>query len=149
MRESVTVTLAQDEGQIAACFPLMRQLRPELEASEFVATCRQLMQEQGYRLLLARAGETILGVAGYRLGRNLAWGRHLYVDDLAVASESRGEGVGRALMNELRRLAREAACGQLHLDCGLQRSGAHRFYKRIGLTGVAQHYVEMLDTAGV
>jgi GNAT superfamily N-acetyltransferase len=61
---------------------------------------------------------------------NLAWGRHLYVDDLSTRAASRGRGHGALLMRWLTERARAEGCEQLHLDSGVmpERESAHRLY---------------------
>lgn len=88
---------ASTDADIAACFPVMVQLRPRLAAGEFVARVRAQM-EQGYRLAALREAGAVRAVAGYRTGLNLAWGRFLYVDDLVTAADARSRGHGRALL---------------------------------------------------
>jgi GNAT superfamily N-acetyltransferase len=58
----------------------------------------------------------------------LAWGRVCYVDDLITDSESRSRGFAGALFDWVIARAREAGCDQFHLDSGVQRFDAHRFY---------------------
>jgi hypothetical protein len=40
--------------------------------------------------------------------------------------------------------ARELGCRQLHLDSGVQRFGAHRFYLRHGFN-IASHHFSIVD----
>jgi GNAT superfamily N-acetyltransferase len=67
-------------------------------------------------------------VAGFRLVEMLAWGRSLYVDDLVTDSAERSKGYGESLMRWLIDCARATGCEELHLDSGVQRFDAHRFY---------------------
>ena len=106
----------------------MRELRTHLrDEDEFVE--RVLRQpEQGYRLAFLEAAGEVRAVAGYRVSENLAWGRFLYVDDLVTATADRGTGWGRMLFDWLVAEAHREGCAQLHLDSGVQRFAAHRFY---------------------
>jgi GNAT superfamily N-acetyltransferase len=134
---------ASTDADIAACFPVMVQLRPRLAAAEFVARIRAQM-EQGYRLAALREDGVVRAVAGYRTGLNLAWGRFLYVDDLVTDAGARSRGCGRALLAWLEAEARRRGCDQLHLDSGRQRLDAHRFYTREGLDGGSLHFMKSL-----
>lgn len=134
---------ASTDADIAACFPVMVQLRPRLVAGEFVARVRAQM-EQGYRLAALREAGAVRAVAGYRTGLNLAWGRFLYVDDLVTAADARSRGHGRALLAWLEGEARRLGCDQLHLDSGRQRVDAHRFYAREGLDSGSLHFMKTL-----
>jgi GNAT superfamily N-acetyltransferase len=133
MPGSLTLQLARSDADIQACFPVMSQLRPHLAAGEFAARVRRQM-EQGYRLLSGsdeRPGSDnrrVVAVAGFRLTEMLAWGKALYVDDLITDASERSKGYGEQLMQWLVAHAREAGCGELHLDSGVQRFDAHRFY---------------------
>ena len=72
----------------------------------------------------------MLAVCGFRLGENLAWGRHLYVDDLSTLPDARGNGYGAALLEWVHAEAARLGCSQVHLDSGVQseRASAHRLY---------------------
>ncbi|ARN80653.1 GNAT family N-acetyltransferase [Methylocystis bryophila] len=56
--------------------------------------------------------------------------RWLYVRHFWVAPDARAQGLGRALMAEVERLARERGCLGLYLDSFDE--GAARFYERLG-----------------
>jgi GNAT superfamily N-acetyltransferase len=131
---------ARTEAQVRACFPMMAQLRPHFGPDEFVAQVLR-QQQGGYRLAaLADDGGRIVAVAGFRLSENLAWGRHLYVDDLVTDEASRSHGHGQQLLAWLVQTARQADCAELHLDSGVQRYGAHRFYLRSGMDITSHHF---------
>ncbi len=138
------IQLASTDEAIAACYPVMRELRPHVGEQEFLLRVRA-QRAAGYRLACLRAEGTAVAVAGFRIGENLAWGRHLYVDDLVTLPDRRSMGYGAALLNWLRAHAVERGCGQLHLDSGLQRNAAHRFYQREGMTKGGFHFVETIQ----
>jgi GNAT superfamily N-acetyltransferase len=52
----------------------------------------------------------------------------------------RSRGLGKGLLDWLRNEARSLGCAQLHLDSGLQRLDAHRFYERESLKKTAFHF---------
>ena len=129
------IAVASTETEIVACFPIMRELRPHLDASTFVQTIRRL-QGQGYHLL-ALADPGVRAVAGYRIMEMLATGVILYVDDLVTSADYRSKGYGQQLLAWLLREARRRDCQYLELDSGLKRVDAHRFYERNGLEKAA------------
>ena len=138
------VRLAETDADIAACFPVLAQLRPHLEAADFVPRVRR-QAEQGYRLAAQDRDGRILAVAGFRVVENLAWGRNLYVDDLVTDAAARSTGCGQELFDWLVRHAVESGCGQLHLDSGVQRFDAHRFYLRNRMNITSHHFARVLD----
>lgn len=141
----MNIRIAATDDEIAACFPVMQALRPHLEAGEFVSRVRR-QEKDAYRLAFVSDEQEVVAVAGFRLAENLAWGRFLYVDDLVTAPAQRSRGHGRALLAWLRRHALEQGCGQLHLDSGLQREDAHRFYAREGMAASGYHFAVKLST---
>ena len=136
---SSTVRVATSDEEIAACFPVMRELRLHLEEADFLARVRR-QEAEGYRLAYAELAGGCVAVAGFRISEFLAYGRILYVDDLVTAAAHRSTGLGKLLLDWLADHAREAGCAQLHLDSGTQRRAAHRFYHREGLEIVNFHF---------
>jgi ribosomal protein S18 acetylase RimI-like enzyme len=133
-----------DPHGLRACFPLMRVLRPHLSDADDFLQRLQRQAEQGYRLLAARAGEEVLGLAGCRLQENLLHGRFFYVDDLVIREDLRSQGIGERLLNEARAQARSLGCVNLVLDTGLGNARGQRFYYRQGLLGIGMHFREAL-----
>lgn len=136
----MNIRLAESDAEIIACYPVMRELRPHLVAGEFLSRVRR-QQAAGYCLAFLEEQGEVRAVAGFRCGENLAWGRFLYVDDLVTASRCRCRGHGARLLAWLKARAVELGCAQLHLDSGVQRKDAHRFYEREGLRMASLHFV--------
>lgn len=136
------IRLAESDAAIASCQPVLRALRPQLAEDSreaFVARLRGL-ERGGYRLAYAADADRPVCVAGFRTGENLAWGRYLYVDDLVTDPAARSRGHGRALLAWLAERARAEGRDALHLDSGVARTDAHRFYEREGLERSAYHF---------
>lgn len=137
------IKLIESETEIEACYPVMTQLRPHLDEEDFLErVCRQM--ENGYRLAALIRDDEVASVAGFRINESLAWGRHLYVDDLVTDDSQRSSGLGQDLFDWLVDHAHQQGCQQLHLDSGVQRFDAHRFYLRQGMAIASHHFVLML-----
>lgn len=136
-------------GETQRAYRAMRELRTDLrDADTFAALVDENLRPEGYRLVGAFDGdhaEDAVAVAGFRIGRNLAWGHFMYVDDLVTHPDARGTGQGRALLDWLRAEARSAGCGQLHLESGTSRHGAHRFYLSQGMIIPSFHFSQRLN----
>jgi GNAT superfamily N-acetyltransferase len=136
----VSIRLAESDAEIIACFAVMRQLRPHLpDERDFLARVRR-QQRDGYRLAFAEDGGSAVCVAGFRLLESLAWGRFVYVDDLVTGEAARSRGHGEAMLNWLIDYARRENCDEFHLDSGVQRFGAHRFYLTHRMDIIAHHF---------
>jgi GNAT superfamily N-acetyltransferase len=150
----VLVQIAASDTQISGCFAVMAQLRPHLKSDEFVDRIRRQMQA-GYQLAFLAANQLetnqletnqletnqrAIAVAGFRLSESLSWGKFLYVDDLVVVQEERSQGYGQQLLHWLIDYAQQQNCQQFHLDSGVQRFAAHRFYFQQRLSIIGYHF---------
>lgn len=140
MTSNVIVGEMQSDEQILATWDVMRQLRPHIAADGYLPIVRRMMDSDGYRLAAVREAGTVRAVAGYRFMEMLYCGRILYVDDLITDEHGRSRGYGRQLMEWLKAQARARECDELHLDSGVQRGQAHRFYFREDFTIAAYHF---------
>jgi GNAT superfamily N-acetyltransferase len=131
------------EAEVAATFPVMRQLRTHLDEAAYAERVRR-MRGGGYRLAAVIEAGEVRCVAGFRVQEFLYAGRHLYVDDLISAQDARSAGHGARMLRWLEDVARREGCGQLHLDSGVQRKDAHRFYFREGLGISSFHFSKQL-----
>jgi len=131
---------ATTDDQILATRAVMRELRPNIPEAEYLATIRRMMETNGYQLVSLFADATVLAVAGYRFMEMLYCGKILYVDDLNTDKRYRSQGYGKSLLEWLKDEAQAEGCRQMHLDSGVQREAAHRFYFREGLTVNCFHF---------
>ncbi|MFD3164875.1 GNAT family N-acetyltransferase [Herpetosiphon sp. NSE202] len=134
----------ENAAEITSTFAVMQQLRPALVEAEYVARI-QRMQQHGYRLAAVVVDGEVQALAGYRFMEMLYAGMLLYVDDLITSANQRSSGHGKALLDWLKAEAKAQGCNELHLDSGVQREQAHKFYFREGLTINAYHFRIGLD----
>lgn len=132
---------AYTEAEIRLCYPVMAQLRPTYSEEEFVVQFQRQMADHAFELAYAEVeGDGVTAVAGFFRSETLAWGRFLYVADLVTDTAHRSKGHGEALLDWLVAYAREHNCEQVHLDSGVQRFGAHRFYFRQNMHISSYHF---------
>ena len=118
------------DAEIAAAYPLARQLRDRIREETFLAEVRrQAIQE--YRLYGGYEDGRLVVLAGVRRSHTLSRGEHLFVDDLVTAEDARGRGHGRAMLEWLGRQAASEGIPRIYLD---SRTTAKGFYERLGYT---------------
>ena len=129
------------DSEIKATFPVMKQLRSHLSEDQYLAAVRRQNENDNYRLAAVVDDDGIAKcVAGYRVSECLCWGKFLYVDDLVTDENARSENHGRQMMEWLVTEAKKNGCGRIHLDSGVQRHSAHRFYLRERMDIIAYHF---------
>lgn len=136
----MNIRIAITDTEITACYPAMRELRSHIAEDQFLSRVRR-QETGGYRLAFVQELDGVVAVAGFRIGETLAWGRFLYVDDLVTRPTLRSKGYGATLLSWLKEYAVTTGCLKLHLDSGIQRVEAHRFYEREGMTMTSFHFV--------
>lgn len=136
----MTIRPAETDGQIAATFDVMAQLRPHLARDEYVPLVRRMMESDGYRLAALIEGDAVRAVAGYRFMTMLYRGRLLYVDDLVTDENARSRGHGSRLLDWLQEEGRKRGCSEMQLISRDVRKDAHRFYLREGFTVECLHF---------
>ena len=57
----------------------------------------------------------------------------LYIDDICVDGNYRGQGIGERLMDYAKEVAKENACSKLTLNVWNDNHSAVRFYERLGM----------------
>lgn len=141
---TLKIITVETDKDIQACFDVLSQLRTEIKEENFLSTVRK-QYNRGYQLTSVKSDDgAVVAVAGFHFQENLAWGKHLYIEDLVTDENKRSNGVGHMLLNWLLETARENSCKQLHLDSGIQKKGAHRFYEREGMIFASHHYASKL-----
>jgi len=135
----MAIALAITPEDIQRCFSVMLQLRPHLAEAEFVARVKR-QQKAGYQLAFLTDKKIVKAAAGYRFLESLSWGKFMYVDDLITAEKFRSQGHGQRLFKWLVNEAKARDCDQLHLDSGVHRFGAHRFYLASRMDIIAHHF---------
>ena len=140
----MTIVIVTTESEFRRCFTVMAQLRTHLAEDQFVAQV-QLQQLQGYQLACLEDGDEVLSLAGFRIMDRLSHGKVMYVDDLVTAQDRRSRGYGSRLFGWLVKHAAAQGCVEMHLDSGVQRYAAHRFYCARRMRISAHHFSLNLD----
>ncbi len=83
--------------------------------------------------LLAQTGAEPVGFAVYFFSYSTWLGKHgIYLEDLYVTPESRGQGAGKALLQELAKIAVAKQCGRVEWSVLDWNEPSIKFYESIG-----------------
>ena len=117
---------------------LLHDFNPEFDdptpgVEALTERARQLLAEGEMTVLLG--GERSDGIALFRL-RPAIWNQGLdaYLEELYVAPQRRGEGIGRALLEATMDAAREAGAVRIDLGTSVDDTAAIALYESCGFT---------------
>ena len=144
---TASIFLADTDAEIESCFPVFKALRQHVKQDDFVSQVRR-RQARSFRVLALRHGEVVKSAAGFRTAEFLAWGKVVYIDDLATLAGEHGQGFAASLLDGLFEYAKRHQCQGVHLHTGYTRHAAHRLYLRKGMKPSCHHmeYNRALET---
>ncbi|MDH4427348.1 MAG: GNAT family N-acetyltransferase [Acidovorax sp.] len=134
-------TLADVESVLALYAAIEDSLADVLTLEQAQAVWAQFARYPSYRLWVAcdaANGDAVVGTYALLVMHNLAHrgAPSAIVEDVVVAPDLQGRGVGRQMMAHAMQQARDAGCYKLALSSNARRTGAHAFYESLGF---AQH----------
>ena len=138
------IKLAVSDAEIRRCAAVMQQLRPSIGEDEFLLRAKRQQAEEKWRLAYLEEDGEVVAVTGFRILNCMATGKSFYVDDLVTHEDKRSKGHGEKLLSWMEQLARDEGCAVLRLDSGTHRTGAHKFYFRMGMPIVSFHFMKKL-----
>lgn len=145
-RQELHMTVIIEDLSLERATPLLYDLRAALASDVFSRRLAAAWTE-GYRVIGAERNGEIIGVLGHRLAYDICWGKTFQVDDLNVAPQLRGSGIGSTLLNAAVKAAHTARCDHVRLCSGLSRHDAHRFYEAHGMQGFSKQFILKVDGA--
>lgn len=135
------VKLADSHSNIEGIATVLQQLRTQFPVAYIKTQVIEQMKD-GYNIAYIEENDEIVCVGGFVFGQKLAWGKYLYIDDLVTNEHARSKSAGATMVNWLKEYAKSNGCQQLHIDSGVQRYMAHKFYLREGFI-IASHHFSM------
>lgn len=146
----VRAAVAGDLPAILALYDQLAGDRPEGRAiggSEGAAIFEAMRDQPGRSVVVAETDGRVVGTADLVVVANLTHrGRPwAMLENVVVDEGRRGEGVGRALLDEVAALAERQGCYKIQLLSRSERTAAHRFYEAMGFGRMAVGFRRYLD----
>ena len=127
-----------DPSDAAEIYRLVLLLAEYEKMSDLVPGSEEDMRELLFgsgvgHCLVAEDKGSVIGIALYFYNLSTFKCRKgIYLEDLFVLPERRGEGIGSALLKELCRIAKAENCGRFEWSCLDWNEPSLRFYKALG-----------------
>ncbi len=126
--------IVDDAATIAV---LCGQLGYPISGERIRVRLEQLLGNEAHALYVAeRAGRYVIGWVHICVRPLVIADRHAQIEGLVVEDKYRRSGVGRLLMDAAESWARARACEFIYVRSNIVRTGAHRFYERLGYAEV-------------
>ncbi len=122
---------------------LHRKLRPDIfspkESKYSKEEIKEIMESDDKGIFVAvNDNNEVVGYSFYEIqipkGDQLVHNKTLYIDDLCIDHNFRGNGIGTKLYEHTLKYAKEINCYSLTLNVWYDNKNALNFYKKIGLT---------------
>ena len=109
------------------------RLAPQMEATAERIRRHGFGRPRYFETLICRRGRTPIGFALYYFTYSTFLGRPtLYLEDLFVLAEARGNGAGTALLRALAKVAVRRGCGRMEWTVLDWNTPSIRFYRKLG-----------------
>lgn len=135
----------EDFGKVLT---LLQQLWPtrELNPSALKASYLNSFELSGHFIRVAIYQNQVAGLCSLFIRNNLkAEGNLANVDELVVDETMRNKRIGKILLEDAERIAREQGCSFLGLESSFHREDAHRFYEEKGYWKQGYYMTKTLD----
>lgn len=116
---------------------LLQVLRERLNVEEIATR----LASAGLHLAVVRRAGEALGAMAYSEIRDVCWNRMLYVRDVVTLPVAQGTGIGAALLDHAKTIARRDGVACMRLCSGADRTDAHRFYRAQGAQDTSRQFV--------
>jgi GNAT superfamily N-acetyltransferase len=136
---TVRPATAADAASMSALFAQFEHPTP---AEPIPARLARLASHEGHALV-ADSETGLLGVATTQIVWSLVEDApRAMLTALVVREDTRGLGVGRALVSAVESWARDHGAAHVVVTTALRRAGAHAFYERLGFEFTGRRYVK-------
>ncbi|MEJ7692461.1 GNAT family N-acetyltransferase [Daejeonella sp.] len=114
---------------------LLQQLWPDrkLNHAGLEASFLKSFELSGHIIRVAYQNDRLIGLCSLIIRNNLkAEGNLANIDELVVDQKMRNRQIGKMLLDDAEKIAREHLCKFMGLESSFHREGAHRFYEQNG-----------------
>jgi len=135
MKIFMRVALESDLPQLLSLYAQLGQDDGSVLPLEVATSIYCKMQSYpDYRLYVALDEDRVIGTFAMLVMDNLG---HLgassaILEDVVVAKELRGQGIGKLMMEYANSLCRQKGCYKMSFSSNINREAAHRFYETLG-----------------
>ncbi|WP_306303216.1 GNAT family N-acetyltransferase [Amphibacillus sediminis] len=125
-----TIKALNTDEELIQAFPIMQQLRPQLNQSSYLSLVKDAQKLERYQLHGLIKHNSLIALVGFKPMVTLYYGHFVWVCDLITDHHYRSQGFGEQLLNYVHNWADQNGYSSVALSSGLNRTDAHRFYEQ-------------------
>jgi ribosomal protein S18 acetylase RimI-like enzyme len=136
--DAIRIVDAQ-EADVPAILDLLYQLLDVVEDTDGMDRAKVsenaglLMSDPDSHILVAKSGDAVVGLINFTMRRTaLHEGPSGLIDELVVAREHRGRGIGKMLVSAAAERCRELGCCEVEVSTEKSNTRAREFYRECG-----------------
>lgn len=122
------------EAHLQQVAVLSEQLGYPVTLDDLTHRWKQLSQNDRHALFVCEENENILGWVHAENVEDLIEENKAEIKAIVVEENSRGNGVGRALIQSVEKWAKTHHLHTIYLSCNILRTSTHKFYLREGFS---------------
>ena len=107
------IRIAEVDSDLELVGSLLIQLRPSYDLRILTSQVKA-QQERGYTVAYIEDDGQAICAAGFVIETRLAWGKHMYIEDLVTDAHRRSSGLGKVMLDWLKSYAQKNDCEQIH-----------------------------------
>jgi GNAT superfamily N-acetyltransferase len=137
MTVSIRAARSSDSGEVAN---LTKQLGYDVDRAALEQRLTSILARSDQRLVVAEVDGRAVGWLHAAVFEDIETDPYVVIAGLVVDSGHRRLGIGRRLLAEAERWAKEQQCSVVRLWSSAGRTAAHRFYERVGYRNIKTQY---------
>lgn len=142
--QKIEISECQSKEECLANYYLLVQLYPDAFSEEEYSRRLDAMLPRGYRQVVVKLNDEVVGVAGFTILTRLYYGKTLELEDLVVNQHHRALKLGQKLLHWVEAEGKKCKCQIIYLHCATHRHPSHKFYHRENFTNYAFHFKKEL-----
>ena len=143
METQFTITWIPTEN-LKSILPLAYMLNGEQISMEVLENRLTEMIPMGYKCIGVYDGVQLIGICGVWVLNKLYAGRHVEPDNVIIAPNYQGKGIGKLMMDFLVNYANEIGCETAEVNCYVKNTRGKKFWEQHGYEPVGYHMIKRL-----
>lgn len=135
------------ENELSSLLELYKQLNPKDEALNEIAAINiwENINKQNVKYFIAKDNEKIIASCYICIIPNLTRGGKSigFIENVITDTNYRRKGIGKKLIENAVKFAKEQNCYKVLLQSGKERTDAHEFYESLGFDGESKKAFEL------